>query len=287
MYCKNCGRELKSEMRFCDRCGQSVRQGKKTESAARREELEALQEDRLNRRRKMAELEAKKAEKKQKRNMLKKKNKKLIYFIAIILLAAVSAIITYIAMSASSNNAAWKTRDGSEALNATAVPTVEPSDNSALNTPVPTTLPIVGVETENTDPVNSDGYRVFTVSDSLSCPYPTVFSKKEAGDNQLLSIFDNTGGASMVIAREKDAVSSQASELLKNYAQKTSGTVLYSLAGDNWFGITTSKNNIITHRKYLIIDGKAIYYSFDYDKNSVSAAEYEKYIEYIDNAFTQ
>lgn len=179
MYCKNCGRELKNGIRFCDRCGQSVRQGKKTEAAARREELEALQEERLNRRRKMAELEAKKEEKKKKRNNLKKKNKKFIYFIAVILLIAVSAIITYIAFTANSNNAAWKTQDGSEALNATAVPTVEPSDTSEQNTPTPTTLPIVGAETENNDPVNSDGYRVFSVSNKVSCPYPTVFTKKE------------------------------------------------------------------------------------------------------------
>lgn len=288
MYCKNCGRELKSGTRFCDRCGQSVRKGKKTESAVRREELEALQEERLNRRRKMAELEAKKEEKKQRRNMLKKKNKKLVYFIAVILLAAVSAIITYAAMAVSSNNAAWKTQDGSEALNATAAPTVEPSNTSEQNTPVPTTLPIVGVETENTDPVNEDGYRVFTVSNNLSCPYPPGFLKKDTGDNQLLSLFDNVGGAAMIIVREKISGGTQTAEMLKSYAQKTSGTVLYSLAGDNWFGITTSKNDIITHRKYLITDSKeAVYYSFEYDKNSVSASEYENYIDYIDTAFTQ
>ena len=286
MYCKNCGRELKSGMRFCDRCGQSVRQGKKTESAARREELEAVKEERLNRRKKIAELEAKKAEKKNKRKANKKKNKTLIYFIAIILLAAVSAIITYIAVMINSNNAAWKTRDGAEALNSTAAPTVEPSDK-ASSTPVPTSLPVVGVETENTDPINADGYRVFTVSNTLSCPYPTAFSKKQSDGDTVLSLFDNVGGASMQIAYEKSSASAQPSELLKEYAQNTPGTVLYSLAGNNWFGVTTSKNDIITHRKYLILDGKSIYYSLQYDKNSVSAADYEKYIEYIDNAFTQ
>lgn len=285
MYCKNCGRELKNGVRFCDRCGQSVRQGKKTEAAARREELEALQEERLNRRRKMAELEAKKEEKKQKRHNLKKQNKKLIYFIAVILLIAVSAIITYISFTANSNNAAWKTIDGSEALNSTAVPTVEPSENNEQNTPVPTTLPVVGAEEENNDPINADGYRVLTITNNVSCPYPTSFTKKTCGENQLLNSFDTDGGATLVISREKNLSSSQPAELLKDYAQRTSGTVLYSLAGDNWFGVTTEKNNIITHRKYLITDGKALYYSIEYDKTSVSAEEYEKHIEYIDTAF--
>ena len=92
MYCKNCGRELKDGMRFCDRCGQSVRQSNNNERAAKRREIESLKEERLNRRKKLAEAEAEKAAKKkdrQNRRKSRKLNHKLIYGIGIFLIILV------------------------------------------------------------------------------------------------------------------------------------------------------------------------------------------------------
>lgn len=287
MYCKNCGRELKEGTRFCDRCGQSVRQSNKSERAARREEIEALKEERLNRKKRMAALEAEKAARKNKKKSIRKSSKrkshKLIYVIAIILIIFVTSIISYIATRKDSENADWKTKDESIELNATPTSTQQPVSGAV--DPSPSVLPTVAAEIENTDPINNDGYRVFSVSDNLDCPYPSVFIKKSTSGNVLLSIMDTTGGATMTITQEKYSSSTKASELMKEYAQSAGGTIIYSLAGNNWYGITTTKDNMIYHRKCLLLDGKLTYYDFQYDQNSVSASQYESYIEYIDNAF--
>lgn len=287
MYCKNCGRELKDGTRFCDRCGQSVRQSNKSERAARREEIEALKEERLNRKKKMADLEAEKAAKKAKKKQIKKsrkRNTKLIYIIAVILIVLVSAIVSYIVTTSGSKNAAWKTQDESIELNSTAVPTIQPTQGSSAATPAPSALPTVASEPENTDAVNADGYRVFQISDNMSFPYPSSFTKKSVSGDIKLSIMDTVGGATVTLTQSKSSVS--AKELMKEYAQTTGGTISYSLAGNDWYGITITKNNIIYHRKCLLKDNTLIYYDFQYDENSVSASEYETYINYMDEAFS-
>lgn len=283
MYCKNCGRELKDGTRFCDRCGKSVRQSNKSERAARLEEIEALKEERLNRKKKMADLEAEKAAKKAKKKQIKKskkRNNKLIYIIAVILIISVSAIISYIVTTSGSKDAAWKTQDESVELNSTAVPTAQPSAAAAT----PSALPTVATEPENTDPVNDDGYRVFRISDNMSCPYPSSFTKKSVSGDIRLSLMDSVGGATMTVTQSKSIGS--AKELMKEYAQTTGGTISYSLAGNDWYGITITKNNIVYHRKCLLMANTLIYYDFQYDTGSVSAPEYETYINYIDEAFT-
>ena len=60
MYCKKCGRKLDDDMRFCDRCGQSVRQSQNTGKEAVRREIKELQEERLNRKQKLQEKEQEK-----------------------------------------------------------------------------------------------------------------------------------------------------------------------------------------------------------------------------------
>ena len=59
IYCKNCGRQLKEGARFCDRCGQSVRKTTESSQAAKRREIEELKAERLNRKKRLAEKEAK------------------------------------------------------------------------------------------------------------------------------------------------------------------------------------------------------------------------------------
>lgn len=287
MYCKNCGRELKDDMRFCDRCGQSVRQGNKNERAAKRDEIEALKKERLNRKKKMAELEAKKAEEKKLRRKQRKalqQNPKFIYISITILLVIVSSVISYIVNTYNSNSKSWEAQDNSVALNATSAPTVEPSDLGAVPAPTQTPLPTVAPEEENTDVVNADGYRVFEVSGKTSFPYPTAFSKKAVSDNVLLNLMDSVGGGSIVL--KKDRATGKATEMMKEYAQATGGVISYSRAGDNWYGVTVEKNNFIYHRKCLIIGNDVFYYDFQYDKNSASAVSYTEYISYMDTAFT-
>ena len=288
MYCKNCGRELKDGMRFCDRCGQSVRQGNKSERTAKREEIEALKKERLNRRKKMAELEAKKAaEKKNRRKQRKalRRNPKFIYIVAIILIIAVSALVSYMMTASDIKDSNWKTTDNVVELNSTAVPTIRPDDASATPLPTSTALPTVGSEPENTDPVNADGYRVFKAPNNIEMPYPTAFTKKAASDNVILNLMDSVGGGSISFKEDK-ANGMKSAEMMKEYAQSLGGTISYSRAGDNWYSITLEKNNFIYHRKCLIIDSKTLYYDFQYDKSSVSAEQYTIYINYMDNALT-
>ena len=95
---------------------------------------------------------------------------------------------------------------------------------------------------------------------------------------------DSVGGATMTVTQSKSIGS--AKELMKEYAQTTGGTISYSLAGNDWYGITITKNNIVYHRKCLLMANTLIYYDFQYDTGSVSAPEYETYINYIDEAFT-
>ena len=59
MYCKNCGRQLKEGTRFCDRCGQSVRKNNQNSQTTKRKEIEELKAERLNRKRRLQEKEAK------------------------------------------------------------------------------------------------------------------------------------------------------------------------------------------------------------------------------------
>lgn len=287
MYCKNCGRELKDGMRFCDRCGQSVRQGNKNERAAKREEIEALKKERLNRKKKMAELEAKKAaEKKLRRNQRKalRRNPKFIYITLAVVLIIISSVISYTVNIYNSNSKSWEAQDNSVALNSTAAPTVEPSDTLSTPRPTQTPLPTVAAETENTDVVNADGYRVFKINEKMNFPYPTAFTKKTVSDNVLLNLMDSAGGGSIML--KEDRASGKATEMMKEYAQTLGGTISYSRAGDNWYGITVEKNNFVYHRKCLIVGNDALYYDFQYDKNSVSAVQYTEYITYMDTAFT-
>lgn len=290
MYCKNCGRELKDGTRFCDRCGQSVRQSNKMERAVRRKEIEALKAERLNRKKRMAYLEAEKEAKKNRKKQIKKtkgrRNHKLIYVIAVVLIIFVSAIISYMATRRDSENAAWKTRDESVELNSTPTANVQPTADSSTPQPTASALPTVAAESENSDPVNDDGYRVFAVTDSLNCPYPTSFSKKNTEGDVKLNIIDTTGGAAMTVTAEKYGKSSKAYELMKEYTQSEGGTISYSRAGNDWYGVTLTKDSIIYHRKCLLINGMMIYYDFSYDKNSVSALQYETNISYIDEAFS-
>ena len=285
MYCKNCGRELKDGVRFCDRCGKSVRQSNQTERAARLKEIEALKEERLTRKKKLADMEAEKREHKKKKQQARKlpRNNRLIYAAAFVLILLASAIISYIITDYKNQNAGYRTRDESIELNSTPVPTIQAATETA--SPSPSVLPTVAPEVENTDPVNSDGYREFTVDNNLKCPYPTVFIKKSAEGNTRLNLMDQTGGATLTL-KEDRASGTKAAELMKEYAQTLGGTTTYSLAGDNWYGITVTKNTMVYHRKCVIDGGKSYYYDFQYDKNSVSAAEYDTYINYMDKAFS-
>ena len=291
IYCKNCGKALKDGTRFCDRCGQSVRQSQHTESSVKAKQLEELQRERMKRQRakraqerKEERIESLKKKKKQEQRQRRRKNRLVfVTVIAILLFTAIVAAISFTVTTMNSDDAAWKTQDGSVNLNSTAVPTMQPD-----NTPQPATpSPSFSAAKENRDGTDDSGYRICTLSTGLECPYPPGFAKNDTEEGQELNISDSAGGATMKIYTQ-EYPGGTPSALMKEYARKSGGTVDYSLAGSSWYAITIKEDGIIRHRKYVIdaqTDSVA-YYDFEYDENSSSAADYESYIDYIDDNFS-
>lgn len=254
MYCKNCGRQLKEGMRFCDRCGQSVRKNKQSSQAARHQEIEELKAERLNRKKRLAEKEAKQARNKQRK---KKRGGAFFFIIVIVLIAIVSIIIGYNIFPNGSNT------------------TSESDPNTDISTAAPLST------STSTAAVSKNGYASITVG-NVTCPYPSSFHSNTLTGNEKLNITDALGGATMVIMQE--GKSGEPKDLMLEYAEQ-GGDILYSRAGDDWYAITAELNGTVNHRKCIIRNGIAVYYDFSYTADSSSAKKYEEYIEYIDSNF--
>lgn len=270
MYCKNCGKHLEEGTRFCDRCGQSVRKSVNSEQAERHRNIEELKEERLNRKKRLAEKEAREAMK----NNRKKKRRKTtggigFFVIVVILLAVVSMIITYQLVRSDSKNSG---------INEQVTDTSAPSA-TAGNV-------VVTTQTSASPEVSADTgeYRVFEIN-NVGCPYPSSFSKKAVSGNEKLSLVDSNGGAVMSISQEQ-GVSGTPAELMKEYAGTIGVNPEYSLATKDNYAITAVKNGTVYHRKCIISGSTAIYYDFQYSTTSSSKAQYEKCIEYIDSNMT-
>lgn len=280
MYCKKCGRKLDDDMRFCDRCGQSVRQGQQTGKEARKREIKELKEERLNRKQKLQEKDNKK---KRKKNSSNKKNTKVLAVIFMLLLLILIAFITYRAIVKESENAAWRTSDGSVAINATEEPTQSPAPTNEAGvviTPAPTST-AYAITTE----INADGYREFKCTGGAVLPYPASFIQQNTSGNVRLNAYDQTGGGAVTLT-EKGPVSGAARELMSEYAKEQSGNVKYSRAGEGWYVVETEEDGVVRHRKCLVINNIAVYYDFSYSNTSNLAEQYSKYITYMDEHFS-
>ncbi|MDD6483811.1 MAG: zinc ribbon domain-containing protein [Clostridiales bacterium] len=272
MYCKKCGRKLDDNMRFCDRCGQSVRQSRNSGGEARRREIKELKEERLNRRQKLEEREIKKKRQKQRKN--KKRTTVLSFIFLALLLCFVAAMISYSFTAEKSQNAPWRTGDGPVALNATPTPEVSLA---------PTQTAYALTAEQNADPVNSDGYREYTLG-GVVFPYPTVFTRQNTSAGVKLSAYDKEGGGNIALT-EQSPVSGAAKDRLGEFSRSCGGDISYSRAGDGWYVIDYSQNGILYHRKALIHNNIEYGYDFSYSADSVSAKDYEEYIRYMDENF--
>jgi cytoskeletal protein RodZ len=281
MYCKNCGKHLEEGTRFCDRCGQSVRKSGSSEQAERHRNIEELKEERLNRKKRLAEKEAREAMKNERRKKRRKSNRGVgLFFIIVILLAAVSMLITYHLVRTDSKNAALN-----QDVTATATPTATTSTNVVVSTqttqqPSATASSTTSSTESTTASAGDEEYRVFEIN-NVGCPYPSSFSKKSVSGTEKLSLVDTNGGATMSISQEQ-GVNGTAAELMKEYAGTVGVNPEYSLAGKDNYVITMEKNNTVYHRKCIISGTTAIYYDFQYLKTSSSRAQYEQCIAYID-----
>lgn len=260
MYCKNCGRHLKEGTRFCDRCGQSVRKSSNSGTVTKRQEIEELKAERLNRKKRLAEKEAKQAAVKKRK---KKKGGAVRLVFILLILAALSIIIGYILMSPKGSGGL---APSPAQLSGTAAP-------AASMAPVAASPAAQGVKS---------GYTSITVS-GITCPYPSTFHSGTVTGNQKLSITDALGGASMTITQE--GKSGSVNDLMREYAREKGGEISYSRAGTDWYAVTAQSQGNVYHRKCILRNGIAVYYDFTYSASSASSQKYNECIEYIDANF--
>ncbi len=268
MYCKKCGKKLEDNERFCKRCGASVN-GESAQKAKKRE-IEELSKNRIRR--------------KTQRNAQSQDNSKQLFnvhinekvLVLIIVLAAlaimiVPAVISYNAFTKNSENAVWRTQDGSVKINEEE--TVTPLPKKTKDTSTPYTI------TENT---NEDGYKEFAFDGKIFL-YPSTFSKSNTGGESRLKLVDASGDGTIELKVESD-FDLKPQQLMLEFAQNNE--VKSSRAGDNWYNIDLLTDVSYIHRKCVVTNGAAISYTFTYSQNSKYESLYQQYIEYMDEKFT-
>ncbi|MBQ2663154.1 MAG: zinc-ribbon domain-containing protein [Clostridia bacterium] len=257
-YCKNCGRQLKDGMRFCDRCGQSVRKAQESGQAARHREINELREERLNRRKRLAEKEERQIRAKE--NKRKKNGKNIAIYILVILLIAVASVLIGFLLAGGSNSS-------TTSKNSSQTATTKP-----YSTPVVTEAPAA-----------AGTFSEITVG-NVRCPYPSGFHSGTVSGNEKMNLTDPLGGAKMIIAQE--AKGGDPIDLAKAYSNSVGASTPDDMRkGDDWYSVTATVNGTVHHRKSIIRNGLSVYYDFEYEKSSGSASTYEGFIEEIDKNF--
>lgn len=263
MYCKYCGKELKEGARFCDRCGQSVRKIKESEQAAKHREIKQLQEERLNRKKRLEEKENRHRE-------LKNKNKKqrrsgvVVFILVVLLLGVLAAIVSYSVVSSTSG-----TSGTSGKVTATSKPS---SGDETEKTPMPTAA-------------STDKYSDITVS-GIKVPYPSSFYTNTPSGNDKLNLTDSLGGATMKVGQE--VRTGEIADLTKEYISSIgaeNNSDMKAKSGSDWYSVTAEVDGKVYHRKCIIRNNLAVYYDFAYDSSSTTEKKYEDYISYIDANF--
>ena len=263
MYCKNCGRQLKEGMRFCDRCGQSVRKNKQTGKVTKRQEIEERKEERLNRKKRLEEKEAKQALSKQRKKRKNKGGNTAIFIIIIALIAVAAFILGYQFIGSDSSN----------------------SDSDTGNQLVQNNKSTSKPNTAAADVTKSkNGYSSISIG-NLTCPYPTDFRSNTTSNYEKLNLTDPLGGATMVVSQ--DGKTDEPKNLMRDYLNEIGGTVADgdSHAGSDWYTITINTGDKVHHRKCIVRNGIAVYYDFVYNRGSSSESKYKEYIDYIDSNF--
>lgn len=272
-YCRNCGRQLKEGMRFCDRCGKSVRQTNNSEVAKKQRQIEKLQRERLERKRRQEELDEIEKIKKAKRQEQRKKQKKALILIgACAAVMVVVAVISFIATTLTSRDEQWKNNVPIGGLSSDVVPTMQPSVTAE-----PATAP---------PPSEKDNYSAYELSNGMRFSYPKSFSEEEPEDNEELYFIDDNGAEIKVYMIEYPGGTSDS--LMNRFADSQEGKVTSSLTGNDWYLITIQDEDIVKHRKYIIDreNDLSVYYDFEFDSSLAQAFEYEDNMDYISENFT-
>ncbi|MDO5398384.1 MAG: zinc-ribbon domain-containing protein [bacterium] len=272
-YCKNCGRQLKEGTRFCDRCGTSVRQSGNSEVAKKQKQIEKLQRERLERKKRQEELDAiekrKKARRQEKR---RKQNKVLILIAACAAVIVVVAVISFIATTMTSKDELWKNNVPIGGLSSDALPTMQPSVTAEPATEPPRS--------------EKDNYSVYELSNGVRFSSPKSFTEETPEDGEELRFLDDNGAEIRVYMIEYPGGTVES--LMKRFADSEVGKVNSSLAGSDWYLITIQDDDIIKHRKYIIDreNDLSVYYDFEFDSSLPAADEYEDNMDYMSENFT-
>ncbi len=261
IYCTNCGREIRDGLHYCDRCGQSVKKSLEQQSPKekRKKQIEQIENNRMSRREKMRERDIKRRKNREKS---RKQLRVLLIIVIFLIIGLISAISAFIIMSGSSQ---IKHVDDTVREDLAA---------SATETPKEIETMASGTQTDFKT-IEANG---------ISCPYPAGFLPGTSSGNTVLEVSDAKGGAVMAIVKDKPSGTDTA-ELMMAAASKLGGSLTYSRAGEDWYEITVRNDGMITHRRYVINGGSALYYDFTYDEKSSCAREYEAYITNMDENF--
>lgn len=267
MYCKNCGKKLPDDARFCDRCNMSVRKKEDKMNL-----IVELKEERLARRK------AKAIEERQRkiRRIRRKRRGTVLSVIAIILgLGVISGVIAYINyIKTSTFNESTEIMDTTEAPTESAAPAVVIGGGQVSNE---TRTPVI--TTEEPIPGSGGSYTEVSIA-GFGFAYPSSF-KEEDDSKNILSLTDGNA----FITANKAVTGSAPKDLMKKYADETGGSPLESRANDTGYEITISVGSDIYHKKSIVANGTEVYYEIRYPAASANAAQYEKDIEYMDEFF--
>lgn len=258
MYCKNCGKKLPDDARFCDRCNMSVRK----KGNSKKEQLEELKEGRLARRKARAEEERRKKIKQKKRQ----KRKKIAAVVGtIFVLGIIAAVISFRYVS---KNSAIKQNEP-ELITQTPDATLQPAV-------------VIGGETSAEPQKNTDDYTSDEIN-GISFTYPKEF-KKSNNSKAIAEFTDSTGKAAITV--NKAVTSLEPQVLIKNYTDSIVGDSIYSIANSKGYTATLSDGVLVHHRKSIVQNGAEIYYDFVYPVTLDENGKYATAIAYMDENFT-
>ncbi len=251
MYCKNCGKKLPDNARFCDRCNMSVRK-----KEGKMDIIEELKEERLARRKAQAIEERLKKIKKVKRKR---------YKVAATIVLGVILIWGVIVGSSFLYNSRDDSLKGVE-------PELIESTAPQTTAPVVTDIPEV-----------SDGY-ITAKAANIEFAYPDIFSTTEVSEACIASFADDEGKAKLII--DKEITSLDAITLMEKYKSSIANAKVSdgeSQASDEGYTITVTSGRIKYHKKSIVKDGAQMSYEISYPTDE--AEIYEKYIQYMDENF--
>lgn len=249
VYCKNCGKYLPDNARFCDKCNMSVRK-----KEGKMDMIEELKEERLARK-KAYEIE----ERLKKIKKIKRKRYRGVVLIIIGVIVVWGAIVGF---------TFWRNYKDSTLRDAQ--PELQPTQ-----APSPS-------QTADEKQID-DGYILITI-DGIEIAYPDVFTQSEVEDTDCVASFSNDDGDAMFIIDRKPATLTPNELMDEYYRSVLNAKSDKSSANEAGYTITLIAGTKKHHKKCIIKDGEAISYEVIYP--TVSAEEYEEYTDYMDENFT-